>query len=195
MADRRKQFSAVLCVALSLGWLGMTGCQRSDPLCADSCTEWEVLFDGSSLDAFRGYDKDHVPANWVIDPETKALHCHPDLGKSLDDGRHPDLWRSDLITRKAYGNFELVLEFKVGEACNSGIFYRAPLGKMAPWINGFEYQILDDTAEVFGVGADCNYACAALMICMHARTISHLSPWVSGTPRALLPTATSLNTG
>ena len=53
--------------------------------------------------------------------------------------------KGDLVTDDgSFHNFELELEWKVGKAANSGIFYRIKEGQAQPWPSGFEYQILDD---------------------------------------------------
>src|SRR5262252_3700695 len=69
---------------------------------------WRSLFDGHSLSAWRGYKSDTVPEGWKIENGTLAK-----------DDRV-----GDLITRDEFGNFELELEWKIGRAGNSGIFYR-----------------------------------------------------------------------
>jgi hypothetical protein len=48
-----------------------------------------------------------------------------------------------LMTEKEYGDFELLLEYKLAEKGNSGVALRAPL-KGQPTYDGMEIQILDD---------------------------------------------------
>ncbi|HZR26198.1 MAG TPA: DUF1080 domain-containing protein, partial [Vicinamibacterales bacterium] len=71
-------------------------------------TSSRVLFDGTSLDHWRGYKSDAVPAGWKI--EDKALSKQGSVG--------------DIVSRDEFGDFVLELEWKIGEAGNSGIFYR-----------------------------------------------------------------------
>src|SRR5207245_6920365 len=71
-------------------------------------TSWRALFDGKSLGAWRGYKSDKVPEGWKIVDKTLAKDGHV----------------GDLITREEFGDFELELEWKIGHAGNSGIFYR-----------------------------------------------------------------------
>ena len=74
--------------------------------------EWRTLFDGRSLEGWRGFKKDSVPAGWqVVDG---ALTRVGDAG--------------DLITRDQFGDFELTLDWKIAEGGNSGIFYRGHRG-------------------------------------------------------------------
>lgn len=74
-----------------------------------------VLFDGTSLDGWRGYCKDHVPSKWNIKDGT--LHF---------DGRTSNGEGGDIIFTHQFKNFEFEVEWKISEGGNSGIFY---LGK------------------------------------------------------------------
>ena len=75
---------------------------------ACSSPQWRTLFDGKSLDAWRGYKSPSVPAGWSIADGTLAKDGHA----------------GDLITKDQFGDFELELEWRIGRAGNSGIFYR-----------------------------------------------------------------------
>jgi hypothetical protein len=97
--------------------------------------EWTVLFDGSSLEGWRGFNSDSVPPNWVIEDGTlKALGTGGDIGGDLVYGA------------EAYDNFELSFEWKISEGGNSGVFYHVVEGEQykAPYETGPEYQVLDD---------------------------------------------------
>ncbi len=50
----------------------------------------------------------------------------------------------DLVTREQFGNFELELEWKIGRAGNSGVFYRGTREYDEIYWSGPEYQLLDD---------------------------------------------------
>ena len=106
------------------------------PSACTSGPQWRVLFAGKSLDAFRGYKSATVPEGWkiadgVLTKEDRA---------------------GDLITKDQFGDFELELEWRIGRAGNSGIFYRGiedPDYKGRPnddriYTTGPEYQLLDD---------------------------------------------------
>jgi len=100
---------------------------------------WTTLFDGKDTSEWRSYAKDAFPAaGWTVESDG-SLH--------VKAGAKP----GDLVTRKAYGDFELELEWKVAPGANSGILYRAPElpGKPVYW-NAFEYQILDDDKHADG---------------------------------------------
>lgn len=74
-----------------------------------------VLFDGSSLDGWRGYCKDYIPSKWNI--KDGCLHF---------DGRTSNGEGGDIIFAHKFKNFEFEIEWKISEGGNSGIFY---LGK------------------------------------------------------------------
>ncbi len=72
---------------------------------------------------------------WSIEADG-TLHHAPGNG---------DWGRGDLISDDGtYRDFELELEWKVGKAANSGVFYRIKDNQPMPWQSGFEHQILDD---------------------------------------------------
>lgn len=100
---------------------------------------WEVLFDGSSTDAFRGYGIEDFPKG-VWNVENGILMTNPDTANR------------DLITKKRYRNFELEYEWAVDTAANSGVFFHmqedlsmeSNNGNSPNWLDNFEIQILDD---------------------------------------------------
>lgn len=96
--------------------------------------EWRPLFDGRSLDAWRGYRRDQVPAGWqVVDG---ALTRVGEAG--------------DLITRDVFADFELELEWKVAAGGNSGIMYRVTEDAAETYQTGPEMQVLDDARHPDG---------------------------------------------
>ena len=78
-----------------------------------------VLFDGTSLDGWRGYGKDHVPARWTI--EDGCLKFNGSGGGEAQTGEGGDI----IFAAQKFKNFELELEWKVSKGGNSGIFYLA----------------------------------------------------------------------
>jgi hypothetical protein len=92
--------------------------------------KWEVLFDGRSTDAWRGYKQQAFPAEgWRV--EDGALRAVAGGG-------------GDIVTKDVYGDFELELEWRVSPGANSGVFYRATEEGEAVYHTGPEMQILDD---------------------------------------------------
>jgi len=94
---------------------------------------WELLFDGSSMDKWRGFKKDAVQG-WAIEEHgMKAMGLRQGKG-------------GDIITKKEYSDFDLRLEFKIGERSNSGIFFHVKEADEygTVYMTGPEYQLLDD---------------------------------------------------
>jgi hypothetical protein len=91
---------------------------------------WQVLFDGKSTDAFRGFKQATFPTNsWVVDGD--ALKSLPKV-------------QVDLITRETYESFELELEWKVAREANSGIMFHVSEAEAETYMSGPEMQVVDD---------------------------------------------------
>jgi len=89
---------------------------------------WRSLFDGKTLDGWRGYKSGTPPAGWHVVDGT--------IAKERGTG--------DLLTRDQFGDFELELEWKIGEAGNSGIFYRGTEEYDHIYWSAPEYQLEDN---------------------------------------------------
>jgi len=123
--------TAMVCAAAA----GAARAQTPDTLtAAQRKAGWRLLFDGVTAAQWRGYRSDSLPAGWHVDNGT--------LTKSGSTG--------DLLTREPFANFELDLEWKIGPAGNSGIFYRATEEYDEVYWSGPEYQLLDDAAAPDG---------------------------------------------
>ena len=97
---------------------------------------WMLLFDGQSMDAWRGYQMDAMPDDWTIDTVNGANTLH--FTGAADDEA------DDIITKEMFGDFELRLEWRISPAGNSGIMYHVREEAESPWQTGPEIQILDD---------------------------------------------------
>lgn len=99
--------------------------------------EWEILFDGTSLDHWKGYLTDAVSPNWKIEGDALVLHPPKDRknGESFN-----------IVTRKDYTNFVLSLEANIAEGGNSGIFWGVKEDPKfgQPYQTGPEIQVLDN---------------------------------------------------
>ena len=116
---------------------GSAGCSRettphlsSLPMLSDAVAEaeWRTLFDGRSVNQWRGFKRDRVPAGWQVAD-----------GALIRVGRG-----GDLITRDTFADFELALEWRVAEGGNSGIMYRVTEAAAETYQTGPEMQVLDD---------------------------------------------------
>ena len=135
---------------LSSAILASCGSQAEDP-------NTKVLFDGTSLDGWRGYGKDHVPARWVI--EDGCLKFNGSGGGEAQTGEG-----GDIIFDEKFKNFELTFEWKISKGGNSGVFYLAQEIEGQPiYISAPEYQILDNENHIdAGLGVDGNRKSASL---------------------------------
>lgn len=108
-------------------------------MASTSAGDWEVLFDGTALEHWRGFRRDDPPAAWSAQDGLLAF-------TPIQDGAQ----RGDLLTRDIYGDFELRLEWRVAEGGNSGIMYRVTEDERATWLTGPEMQVLDDDRHADG---------------------------------------------
>lgn len=101
---------------------------------AERAAGWSLLFDGKSLDGWKGWQKDERPAGWkVVDGEIRR-----------GDGG------GDLVSGKEYGDFELSVDWKISRGGNSGIIWRASETESPSWHTGPEMQILDNRVHPDG---------------------------------------------
>lgn len=124
-----------------------------------------VLFDGSSLEGWRGYGKDEVPTRWSIDDG-----CLKFSGTGTGEGQQGD--GGDIIFAHKFKNFELSFDWKVSKGGNSGVFYliqEVTTEKdgetiLEPsYISAPEYQILDNANHPdANLGKDGNRQSASL---------------------------------
>lgn len=97
---------------------------------------WKLLFDGKTPSGWRGYNKKSFPDGWTIENGTL---------KSL--GTASDAHGGDLVYgAESYGEFELMIDWKISPGGNSGIMYHVMEGSQypAPYYTGPEYQLIDD---------------------------------------------------
>lgn len=111
---------------------------------------WRLLFDGQSLDQWRGYKKETLPDGW----------------KPQADGSFSKVGGGgDLVTKEQFDDVELMLEWKISPGGNSGIFYRATEEFGAIYESAPEMQVLDNTKHADGknpkTSAGANYALIA----------------------------------
>lgn len=101
---------------------------------------WTLLWDGKTTNGWRGGKLTEFPSKgWVIDEKNHTLKVlKSDGGESTNGG--------DIVTKKKYKNFELLVDFKITDGANSGIkyFVDTELNKGEGSSIGCEYQILDD---------------------------------------------------
>lgn len=77
-----------------------------------------VIFDGKSLNGWRAYGRDTVPARWSIEDGCLKYTGSGGGEAQVNTG-------GDLIFAHKFKNFELELEWKISKGGNSGILYLA----------------------------------------------------------------------
>ena len=112
---------------------------------SDSIAVTDVIApsDGSSFEGWKGYKSDAIPNSWVI--EDGAFHFKP----TMDASGKITSERGDIMTVAQYDDFELSLEWKIGECGNSGIFFNVVEADEYPqtYSTAPEMQVLDNTCH------------------------------------------------
>jgi hypothetical protein len=95
---------------------------------------WELLFDGKTIDRWRGYQKkDMEGQRWIA--QDGCLTVPPNDGKDTRGAR-------DIVSVKKYQDFDLHWEWRISPGGNSGLKYLVTEDR--PIAYGHEYQIIDD---------------------------------------------------
>lgn len=104
----------------------------------EETSEWQYLFDGTTLEGWRGYGMDALPPGWIIADSTLTFDTELGLEQDYTGGK-------DIIYgAEEFDNFELYLEWKLPKGGNSGIFYHVKEGYEGPPVVSPEYQLIDD---------------------------------------------------
>jgi hypothetical protein len=96
---------------------------------SEKAAGWQLLFDGRSLDGWRGYRREALP----------------DAGWEARDGTLRTVAKvkgADIITRQSFTDFELSWEWRVAPRGNNGVKYLVTEDR--PQSPGHEYQMIDD---------------------------------------------------
>lgn len=122
-----------------------------------SDTEVITLFDGTSFDGWRGYNRQDMPAAWTIEDGAMKIN-----GSGMGEAGAKD--GGDIIYDRKFKNFILTFEWKVSEGGNSGVFYLAQeIPGKAIYESAPEYQILDNQRHPDAkLGKDNNRQSASL---------------------------------
>ena len=144
LAKRLRPLPTLFSIAIALfSSVGVAAGQSPSPnqlTAAEKAAGWRLLFDGSTLEGWRGFHRQDIPGGWMV--ESGSIKKTAGRGTPENPG-------GDLITTEQFGqsgSFELALEWKISKGGNSGIKYLVseslpPTGRGAI---SFEYQVLDD---------------------------------------------------
>jgi len=100
--------------------------------------DWELLFDGTSTDKWRGAKLTGFPTEgWAVADGLLSV---------AETGGAESAAGGDIVTVEKYSDFELSVDFRLTEGANSGIKYYVDteLNKGEGSSIGLEYQLLDD---------------------------------------------------
>ena len=123
----RRTFAALALVAAAAAF----GAPRE---AAAQAAGWTTLFDGKTLDHFTPTGD----ANWRLEDGSVVA----DKGTGF------------LVTKEAYGDFELKVEFWADEDANSGVFLRCQNTQKIGSDNAYEVNIFDKRpVAIYGTGA------------------------------------------
>ena len=123
---------------------------------ASQAGEWRPLISGSTA-GWRGYNMKGMPDGWSIADgvmsKTKPVE--------------------DIVSTEQFGDFELELEWRIGEGGNSGIFYRGSEDEKKIYWTAPEYQLLDDLAASDN---KTRLTCAGAAYGLYPSPAGHLKP-------------------
>ena len=112
---------------------------------SEKAAGWKLLFDGQTLNGWRGYGKKAPGSDWIV--QDGAIHLNA-------EARNKAGWQAenggDIVTAEEYANYELRLEWKIAPCGNSGIIYNVvedPSKYQYVWQTGPEMQVLDNTCH------------------------------------------------
>jgi Domain of Unknown Function (DUF1080) len=132
---RTKTFFIIILMTCSMFLFSFYKQKKDNTLSkAEKKDGWKLLFDGTSLTGWRMY-KNKSAECWGA--KNGELYCK---GSETDKS---DL-RADITTAEQYENFELLIDWKIAPAGNSGIMYNVTEEYDAAYLSGPEYQLIDD---------------------------------------------------
>ena len=125
---------------------------------------WRSLLDEKAPGAWRGWESADFPDGWHL------------IGETLSKEGAVD----DLVTREEFGDFELELEWKIGQGGNSGIFYRGTREYDHIYWSAPEYQLLDDANAPDGRKRLTSAAAAYALYAAPAGVVKPSGEWNTG---------------
>lgn len=127
--------------------------ERVRPQMSNSLTDeekksgWKLLFDGITFTGWTGLGRDHIPTgSWEI---VDGVIHKVNTGNPIQGQDAAPAEGGDIVTIETFLDFELLFEWKILKAGNSGLkynLYRQIDSESKPSTSalGFEYQMLDD---------------------------------------------------
>ncbi|MBV8665317.1 MAG: DUF1080 domain-containing protein [Burkholderiaceae bacterium] len=126
-----KKMWVALCAWVLLGSVFVHAEEINQLSDAEKAEGWQLLFDGKTADGWHSFNYKEVLSQWQVIDGVLTL--------TKGGG-------GDLVTDKAYGDFDLKWDWKISYRGNSGVMMHVQEGKgrKYPWLTGPEYQLLDN---------------------------------------------------
>lgn len=146
-----KQISIVLFLFVLCLFIYTPACTQQEKdnelTAAERKDGWKLLFDGKSLNGWRGFGLNEAPGGWIVEEGTIKILPKTNWPRQADG---QPILGADLITVETFDNFELVWDWKIGPGGNSGIKYNVSEELSIKYppegcALGFEYQMIDDS--------------------------------------------------
>jgi len=143
----------MLAVATLIATAGATDANPMHP--------WHALLDDKAVGEWRGWESTGLPDGWHLNGDTLSKDGAVD----------------DLVTLEPFGDFELELEWKIGQGGNSGIFYRGTREYDHIYWSAPEYQLLDDANAPDGQKRLTSAAAAYALYAAPAGVVKPFGEW------------------
>jgi 3-keto-disaccharide hydrolase len=118
----RTRFALALAVAAS-------ALAAARPMATPQKTDgWRPLFDGKTTAGWRGFRQKQMPEGWQV----------------VDGALTRVARAADIVTVDEFGDFELVVEWRLEPNGNSGIFFRVTEDDEVMWHVAPEFQLIDN---------------------------------------------------
>lgn len=140
MMSTTKTWITCLTLVLGVATLAAVGAQApaapNTLTAAEKAAGWKLLFDGTTIDQWRGFKREGVPENWTV----------VDGALTLTTPRRA----VDLVTVEQFADFDFKFDWQLVEGSNSGVMYYVTEAADATYHTGPEYQILDNARHPDG---------------------------------------------
>jgi Domain of Unknown Function (DUF1080) len=125
--------------------------------------EWRPLSGEAARGFWRGWKSTGLAEGWRIEGDTLVKEGEVE----------------DLVSKEAFGDFELALDWKVSEGGNAGIFYRGTREYDYIYWSAPEYQLLDDAKHPDGANRLTSAAAAYALYAAPAGVVKPAGEWNS----------------
>jgi len=112
---------------------------------AERSSGWRLLFDGSTIDQWRGFKLETLPAGWTVEDGT-LVHTPP--ARDPQTSRRPPT--RDIISKDEFASFDFRFDWQVVEGGNSGVMYYVTEDGAETYHTGPEYQLLHNAGHADG---------------------------------------------